>query len=61
MVRVVDLPKGQRPFRVHIDPRHDGAVKVFNLGDRIRTEFYWRMGWQIFSRPPIAREQTTSY
>jgi NAD(P)-dependent dehydrogenase (short-subunit alcohol dehydrogenase family) len=44
IVRVVHLPKGQRPFRVHVDPMHDGAEEVFNLGDRIRTEFYHRIG-----------------
>jgi NAD(P)-dependent dehydrogenase (short-subunit alcohol dehydrogenase family) len=44
ITRVVALPKGQRPFRVHIDPMHDGAEEVFNLGDRIRTEFYHRIG-----------------
>ena len=26
--RVVDTPKGQRPFRVHIDPADDGAQRV---------------------------------
>lgn len=40
IARVVGLAKGQRPFRVHVDPMHDGAEDVFDLGDRIRTEFY---------------------
>jgi NAD(P)-dependent dehydrogenase (short-subunit alcohol dehydrogenase family) len=44
IVRVVDLPKGTRPFRVHIDPMHDGAEEVFDLGDRIRGEFFHRIG-----------------
>ena len=26
--RLSDLPKGQRPFRVHIDPANDGAETV---------------------------------
>lgn len=44
IVRVVDLPKGQRPFRVHIDPADDGAEQANNLGDRIRVQFYQRIG-----------------
>ena len=41
---VVDLPSGQRPFRVHIDPADDGAEAVNDLGDRVRREFYQRIG-----------------
>lgn len=36
IVAIVDIPKGHRPFRVHIDPVHDGAEEVFDLGDRVR-------------------------
>jgi NAD(P)-dependent dehydrogenase (short-subunit alcohol dehydrogenase family) len=35
IARVGGLAKGQRPFRVHVDPMHDGAEEVFDLGDRI--------------------------
>lgn len=38
IVKVVDLPKGNRPFRVHIDPANDGAEEVNNVGDRIRRD-----------------------
>ena len=31
---VVDLRKGQRPFRVHVDPADDGAEAVDAVGDR---------------------------
>jgi NAD(P)-dependent dehydrogenase (short-subunit alcohol dehydrogenase family) len=41
---VVDTPKGQRPFRVHVDPADDGAERVNDLGDRVRREFYGRLG-----------------
>lgn len=44
IVAVVDTPKGQRPFRVHVDPADDGAEVVNMVGDRIRTEFYNRIG-----------------
>ena len=43
IVRVVDLPKGRRPFRVHIDPVDDGAEEANNVGDRLRAEFYERI------------------
>jgi NAD(P)-dependent dehydrogenase (short-subunit alcohol dehydrogenase family) len=44
IVRVVDTPKGARPFRVYIDPADDGAEEVFRIGDRIRETFYQRVG-----------------
>ena len=44
IARVIDLPKGQRPFRVHIDPADDGAATVNAVGDEIRTRFYERIG-----------------
>ena len=44
IVRVVDTPKGQRPFRVHIDPADDGAETVNRVGDLVRREFYRRVG-----------------
>jgi NAD(P)-dependent dehydrogenase (short-subunit alcohol dehydrogenase family) len=51
IVRVVDLPKGQRPFRVHIDPANDGAEEADNVGDRIREQFYQRIGLADLLRP----------
>ena len=44
IARVVDLPKGQRPFRVHIDPADDGAETVNRVGDLVRKDFYHRIG-----------------
>jgi NAD(P)-dependent dehydrogenase (short-subunit alcohol dehydrogenase family) len=44
IVRVVDAPAGRRPFRVHIDPSHDGSEVVSVVYDRIRAEFYRRIG-----------------
>ncbi|MGH3296837.1 MAG: SDR family oxidoreductase [Trebonia sp.] len=44
IVRVVDLPTGKRPFRVHIDPANDGAETVNNVGDLVREHFYHRIG-----------------
>jgi hypothetical protein len=39
IARVVNLPKGQRLFRVHIDPAGDGVQKVFDHGDEVRCRF----------------------
>ncbi|MGW5719216.1 SDR family oxidoreductase [Amycolatopsis sp. NPDC003865] len=44
LARVVGLPKGKRPFRVHVDPADDGGWLVAEVGDRIRAEFLRRIG-----------------
>jgi NAD(P)-dependent dehydrogenase (short-subunit alcohol dehydrogenase family) len=44
IVKVVDTPKGSRPFRVYIDPADDGAEDVFRVGDRVRRWFFARIG-----------------
>ena len=44
IVRVVDMPFGTRPFRVHIDPASDGAEVVNAVADRVRAEFLRRIG-----------------
>jgi NAD(P)-dependent dehydrogenase (short-subunit alcohol dehydrogenase family) len=43
IVRVVDMPFGKRPFRVHIDPASDGAEVVNMVADRVRAEFLRRI------------------
>ncbi|MGW3098767.1 SDR family NAD(P)-dependent oxidoreductase [Streptomyces sp. NPDC001102] len=44
IVRVVGLPQGERPFRTHVDPSRDGSEVVSIMYDRIRAEFYRRIG-----------------
>ncbi|QGN32550.1 SDR family oxidoreductase [Microlunatus sp. Gsoil 973] len=44
ITRIVALPAGQRPYRVHIDPVNDGSEEVSNVADRVRREFYARIG-----------------
>jgi hypothetical protein len=44
IVRIVDAPKGTRPFRVTIDPAGDGSETVSDLADKVRTDFYRRIG-----------------
>ena len=48
---VIDMPAGQRPFRIHIDPADDGAEEVSEVADRIRREFYQRIGLQDLLSP----------
>jgi NAD(P)-dependent dehydrogenase (short-subunit alcohol dehydrogenase family) len=44
MARVVDMPFGKRPFRIHIDPSQDGAEVVNGVADRVRAELLRRIG-----------------
>ncbi len=52
--RVVDLPQGARPFRVHIDPSKDGSEVVTAVADRIRVDFYRRVGLDDLLTPQSA-------
>jgi NAD(P)-dependent dehydrogenase (short-subunit alcohol dehydrogenase family) len=61
IVGVIDLPFGKRPFRVHIDPTHDGAEVSFAVIDRMRTEMLHRVGLDDLLTPAkIAPEQRTN-
>ncbi|MDH2415253.1 SDR family NAD(P)-dependent oxidoreductase [Nocardioides sp. CER19] len=53
IVRVVDLPKGERPFRVHIDPANDGSETVSNVADLVRREFYHRVDLEDLLHPSL--------
>src|SRR4029450_11781451 len=44
IVKIVDTPFGNRPFRVHIDPTQDGAEVVNMVSDRVRAELLRRIG-----------------
>jgi len=44
IARIVALPVGERPYRVHIDPANDGSEEVSEVADRIRREFLTRVG-----------------
>ena len=43
-VRIVGLPHGRRPFRVHVDPSQDGAEVVNGVADRVRAQLLERIG-----------------
>jgi hypothetical protein len=41
---VIDLPAGQSPLRTDVDPSREGSEVVSVVADRIRAEFYRRIG-----------------
>ncbi|MFI6346158.1 hypothetical protein [Streptomyces sp. NPDC050560] len=43
IARIVALPAGERPYRVHIDPANDGSQEFSEVADRIRREFLTRV------------------
>lgn len=43
IARIIALPVGERPYRVHVDPVNDGSEEVSAVADRIRTEFLARV------------------
>ena len=51
IVKVVDMPPGKRPFRVHVDPASDGAEVVNGVADRVRAELLRNMGLGDLLRP----------
>lgn len=51
IVRIVSLPDGERPFRTHIDPSRDGSEVVATVYDRIRHDFFHRIGIQELLTP----------
>ncbi|GGT11149.1 SDR family oxidoreductase [Streptomyces chromofuscus] len=44
ITEIVDMPKGRRPFRTTIDPADDGSETVSDVADRVRADFYGRIG-----------------
>lgn len=58
IVKLVSLPFGKRPFRVHIDPAQDGAEIVSGVADRVRAELLRRIGLaDLLSPRTSGREQ----
>ena len=51
IVKVVDAPFGERPFRVHVDPAQDGADVGFAVLDRLRVEMLHRVGLSKLLKP----------
>ena len=53
IVKVVDMPFGKRPFRIHIDPAQGGCEVVNAVADRIRAEFLRRIGLADLLAPRV--------
>jgi len=43
IARIVALPPGERPYRVHVDPADDGSQEVSEVADRVRRDFLARV------------------
>ena len=43
IARIVALPAGKRPYRVHVDPSRDGSEEVSAVADRVRRELLRRV------------------
>jgi NAD(P)-dependent dehydrogenase (short-subunit alcohol dehydrogenase family) len=53
IVKVVDMPFGQRPFRTHTDPSQDGCEIVNGVADRVRAEMFRRIGLEDLLQPQV--------
>jgi NAD(P)-dependent dehydrogenase (short-subunit alcohol dehydrogenase family) len=53
IVKVVGMPFGKRPFRVHVDPTQDGADVAFAVMDRVRAEMLHRVGLSDLLAPKM--------
>ena len=53
IARVLDMPFGKWPFRVHIDPSEDGAEVVNGVADRVRAELLRRIGLADLLHPTV--------
>jgi NAD(P)-dependent dehydrogenase (short-subunit alcohol dehydrogenase family) len=53
IMKVIDMPFGKRPFRIHIDPSEDGAEIVNGVADRVRAEMFRRIGLEDLLHPRV--------
>src|SRR5215211_5746611 len=53
IVKVVEMPFGKRPFRIHIDPAQDGCEVVNAVADHMRAEFLRRIGLSDLLTPRV--------
>jgi len=60
LVGIVDMPFGQRPFRLHVNPTGDGADVGFAVLDRLKAEMLRRIGMPDLLKPvPLIADTTT--
>ena len=53
IAKVVEMPFGRRPLRIHFDPDDDGAAVVEAAVDRARAELLRRIGLEDILKPAI--------
>jgi NAD(P)-dependent dehydrogenase (short-subunit alcohol dehydrogenase family) len=53
IAKVVAMPFGQRPLRIHFDPDDDGAAAVDGVADRTRAELLRRIGLEDILKPAV--------
>jgi NAD(P)-dependent dehydrogenase (short-subunit alcohol dehydrogenase family) len=53
IVKVVEMPFGRRPLRIHFDPDDDGAAVVDGVADRARAKLLRRIGLEDILKPAI--------
>jgi len=55
IAKVVAMPFGQRPLRIHFDPDDDRAAVVDGVADRARAELLRRIGLADLLKPVVIR------
>lgn len=53
VAKVVKIPFGRRPLRIHFDPDDDGAALVDAVADRARAKLLRRIGLEDILKPAI--------
>ena len=53
IVRVIDLPHGERPVRTHVGPSSDGADVAVGVGDRVGRELLRHIGLEDRLKPRL--------
>jgi NAD(P)-dependent dehydrogenase (short-subunit alcohol dehydrogenase family) len=53
IAKVVEMPFGRRPLRIHFDPNDDGAAVVDEVADRARAKLLRRIGLEDILKPAI--------
>jgi NAD(P)-dependent dehydrogenase (short-subunit alcohol dehydrogenase family) len=53
IAKVIEMPFGQRPLRIHFDPDDDGAAVVDGVADRARAELLRRIGLADLLKPVV--------
>lgn len=53
IAKIIEMPSGQRPLRIHFNPDNDGAADVNELADRARSELFRKIGLEDLLKPSV--------